>query len=206
MLLGMVSYFAGVVQAPITAFVIVIEMSDNHAMVVPLMAAALIAYATSRLVCPEGIYHALAMWIRADAFRRCRRPLDAKGEMTRGKLHSLKRPTLSWNTAALLVYNCCLLHIRAAKLARFKSDFDCGLSLRGRCENCGDQHAFIRRMRADRALHRSGGLNIRSNRSYLTILRSDVGSLGLIDFAKCLSRRVRGHDGRAHANLRLLTC
>jgi len=60
MLLGMVSYFAGVVQAPITAFVIVTEMSDNHAMVVPLMAAALIAYAPSRLVCHEGIYHALA--------------------------------------------------------------------------------------------------------------------------------------------------
>jgi H+/Cl- antiporter ClcA len=60
MLLGMVSYFAGVVQAPITAFVIVIEMTDNHAMVVPLMAAALIAHATSRLVCEEGVYHALA--------------------------------------------------------------------------------------------------------------------------------------------------
>ena len=60
MLLGMVSYFAGVVQAPITAFVIVTEMTDNHAMVVPLMAAALIAHATSGLICPEGIYHALA--------------------------------------------------------------------------------------------------------------------------------------------------
>ncbi len=59
-LLGMVSYFAGVVQAPITAFVIVTEMTDNHAMVVPLMAASLIAYATSRLICPEGIYHVLA--------------------------------------------------------------------------------------------------------------------------------------------------
>ena len=60
MLLGMVSYFAGVVQAPITAFVIVTEMTDNHAMVVPLMAAALIAHTTSRLVCEEGVYHALA--------------------------------------------------------------------------------------------------------------------------------------------------
>ena len=60
MLLGMVSYFAGVVQAPITAFVIVTEMTDNHAMVVPLMAAALIAYASSRLICKEGVYHALA--------------------------------------------------------------------------------------------------------------------------------------------------
>jgi H+/Cl- antiporter ClcA len=60
MLLGMVSYFAGVVQAPITAFVIVTEMTDNHGMVVPLMAAALIAHLVSRVVCEEGIYHALA--------------------------------------------------------------------------------------------------------------------------------------------------
>ncbi len=59
-LLGMVAYFAGVVQAPITAFVIVTEMTENHNMVLPLMVAALIASATSRLVCPEGIYHALA--------------------------------------------------------------------------------------------------------------------------------------------------
>jgi H+/Cl- antiporter ClcA len=60
MLLGMVSYFAGVVQAPITAFVIVTEMTDNHTMVVPLMAAAWIAHACSRLICREGVYHALA--------------------------------------------------------------------------------------------------------------------------------------------------
>jgi H+/Cl- antiporter ClcA len=60
MLIGMVAYLAGVVQAPITAFVIVMEMTDNHAMLIPLMAAALIAHATSRLVCHEGIYHALA--------------------------------------------------------------------------------------------------------------------------------------------------
>jgi H+/Cl- antiporter ClcA len=59
-ILGMVSYFAGVVQAPITAFVIVTEMTENHNMVLPVMVASLIAYATSRLVCPEGIYHALA--------------------------------------------------------------------------------------------------------------------------------------------------
>ena len=58
--LGMVAYFAGVVQAPITAFVIVAEMTGDHAMVVPLMLASLIGHATSRLVCPEGVYHALA--------------------------------------------------------------------------------------------------------------------------------------------------
>lgn len=59
-LLGMVSYFTGVVQAPITSFVIVSEMTDNHSMLVPLMAAALIANAASRLVCREGVYHALS--------------------------------------------------------------------------------------------------------------------------------------------------
>jgi len=63
-LLGMVSYFAGVVQAPITAFVIVTEMTDNHAMVIPLMCASLIGYAASKLVCPEGVYHALARGFR----------------------------------------------------------------------------------------------------------------------------------------------
>ena len=59
-ILGMVSYFAGVVQAPITAFVIVTEMTENHNMVLPVMVASLIGYASSRLVCREGIYHALA--------------------------------------------------------------------------------------------------------------------------------------------------
>lgn len=59
-LLGMVSYFAGVVQAPITAFVIVTEMTNDHSMVVPLMAAAFIGRAASRLICREGVYHALS--------------------------------------------------------------------------------------------------------------------------------------------------
>jgi len=60
LLLGMVSYFAGVVQAPITAFVIVTEMTQNHGMVVPLMAASLIAWAVSRTMNKDGIYHELS--------------------------------------------------------------------------------------------------------------------------------------------------
>ena len=78
MLLGMVAYFAGVVQAPITAFAIVTEMTANHAMVVPLMAAALIANATSQLVCPEGIYHALAKgFLRENENRSEAAPVDS---------------------------------------------------------------------------------------------------------------------------------
>ena len=59
-LLGMVAYLAGVVQTPITSFVIVSEMTQDHAMIIPLMAAALIANATSKLICPESIYRALS--------------------------------------------------------------------------------------------------------------------------------------------------
>ena len=58
--LGMVAYFAGVVQAPVTAFVIVMEMTDNHDMIVPLMAASLLAAGTSKIVCRKPLYRALA--------------------------------------------------------------------------------------------------------------------------------------------------
>jgi H+/Cl- antiporter ClcA len=59
-LLGTVAYFAGVVQTPITAFVIVMEMTHNNDLLIPLMATAFIAYGASRLVCPRPIYQALA--------------------------------------------------------------------------------------------------------------------------------------------------
>ena len=60
-LLGMAAYFSGVVRAPITSFVIVSEMTNNHSLLVPLMLATLIAQAASRLVCREGLYHALSL-------------------------------------------------------------------------------------------------------------------------------------------------
>ena len=59
-LLGMVAYFSGVVQAPITAAVIVMEMTDNQQMTVALMAASFLAYGVSRLLCPHPLYGALA--------------------------------------------------------------------------------------------------------------------------------------------------
>lgn len=59
-ILGMVAYFSGVVQTPITAFVIVMEMTDNHNMLLPLMAASFIAFGVSRIVCPVSLYQALA--------------------------------------------------------------------------------------------------------------------------------------------------
>jgi H+/Cl- antiporter ClcA len=59
-LLGMAAYFSGVVQAPITGTVIVMEMTDNQAMTIPLLAASLLALAASRLVCRRPLYGTLA--------------------------------------------------------------------------------------------------------------------------------------------------
>ena len=59
-LLGMVAYFSGVVQAPITAAVIVMEMTDNQGMTVALMATSFLAFGVSRLVCRRPLYAALA--------------------------------------------------------------------------------------------------------------------------------------------------
>ena len=58
--LGMAAYFAGVVQAPITAFVIVMEMTDNQDMLVPMMLVSLLATAVSRSVCRRPVYKAMA--------------------------------------------------------------------------------------------------------------------------------------------------
>jgi len=59
-LLGMTAYFAGVTQAPITAFIIVLEISGRQSLPVPLIAASVIAVAVSRIICPVSLYHALA--------------------------------------------------------------------------------------------------------------------------------------------------
>lgn len=59
-LLGMIGYFVGVVRAPLTAVIIISEMSDSRAMVLPLLAAAILADGVSALVCREKLYHALA--------------------------------------------------------------------------------------------------------------------------------------------------
>lgn len=58
--LTMAAYFAGVVQAPLTAFVIVGEMTNDRALTLPLMAAALLGRGASALVCRRGLYRALA--------------------------------------------------------------------------------------------------------------------------------------------------
>jgi H+/Cl- antiporter ClcA len=59
-ILAMVAYFAGVTQAPITAFVIVLEITGKATDPVPLIAAAVIATGVGHILCPVSLYHSLA--------------------------------------------------------------------------------------------------------------------------------------------------
>lgn len=65
LLLAMAAYFCGVVQSPMTAAIIVVEMTGAQALLLPLLTTTVIAYQTSRLICPTALYEALA-----DAFLR----------------------------------------------------------------------------------------------------------------------------------------
>jgi H+/Cl- antiporter ClcA len=57
--LGMVGFLAAVTQAPLTSFIIVMEMVDGHAMVLSLMACALVATVVARVISPP-LYPGLA--------------------------------------------------------------------------------------------------------------------------------------------------
>lgn len=59
-MVGMAGYFSGVVQSPLTATAIVIEMTSNPSMTVPVGIAAFLGTMASRLVCKEPVYHAMS--------------------------------------------------------------------------------------------------------------------------------------------------
>jgi H+/Cl- antiporter ClcA len=78
-ILGMAGYFSGVVQAPMTSFIIIIiiiiiiiEMTGNHRAVIPIMAAALLGFLTSRLLSRQPLYHGLSRVFIAAAIRNRR--------------------------------------------------------------------------------------------------------------------------------------
>ena len=59
-LMVMAAYLSGVTRAPVTSFIIMLEMTNSHQMLVPLMSASVIASAASKLVCRSPLYHSLA--------------------------------------------------------------------------------------------------------------------------------------------------
>lgn len=58
-LLTITAYFAGMLQSPLTSFVVVLEMTHSHDLSIQLMAAAFLASGTSKLINPEPLYRAL---------------------------------------------------------------------------------------------------------------------------------------------------
>lgn len=64
--MGMAAFLAAVTQAPLTSFIIVMEMVDGHAMVLSLMACALVATVIARVISPP-LYPGLAKRFSAGA-------------------------------------------------------------------------------------------------------------------------------------------
>ncbi len=60
MLLATAAYFSAVVQSPLTAFVIVTEMTVSNSLLVPLLATTFIAAGVSAALTREPLYHALS--------------------------------------------------------------------------------------------------------------------------------------------------
>jgi len=75
--LGMAGFLAAVTQAPLTAFIIVMEMVDGHALVLSLMACAMVASGVSRLI-SAPLYPSLAelQLLRTRSFAASRKESD----------------------------------------------------------------------------------------------------------------------------------
>lgn len=66
-LLCMIAFLTGVTHTPLTAFVLVLEMSDRHSAIFPMMVAALSAYAGALLVDRESFYEHVRQTFEKDA-------------------------------------------------------------------------------------------------------------------------------------------
>jgi H+/Cl- antiporter ClcA len=80
LVLAMGGFLAAMTQSPITSFVIVMEMTANHQMLLSLMATAVIAHGISRSVCRVPLYHALA----APALYRAERKWQSQESASEG--------------------------------------------------------------------------------------------------------------------------
>ncbi|MBX7185502.1 MAG: chloride channel protein [Vicinamibacteria bacterium] len=64
-ILGMVAFLTGVTRTPFTSFVLVLEMTDRHSAIFPMMVAAMSAYATAHVVDHEPFYERVRAMITA---------------------------------------------------------------------------------------------------------------------------------------------
>jgi H+/Cl- antiporter ClcA len=81
-LLGMTAYLSGVVQRPITSFVIVIELTGNQSMLLPVMICAVVGSGLSKIISPKPVYHGLAEAIVLNYKEKQEEKIDSKMEET----------------------------------------------------------------------------------------------------------------------------
>lgn len=79
-ILCMVGFFSAVVQTPLTAIIIVMEMTDNQTLLLPIMLTAFIAYGISRIINPDAIYRALAIPFIDEARKKSPAPKPSETE------------------------------------------------------------------------------------------------------------------------------
>jgi H+/Cl- antiporter ClcA len=79
-LLGMSAYLAGVTGSPLTSAVIAMELTDNQDMVIPIMAACLLARAAASLFCPTPVYRDFAERMVRDLEQQAARADQASAE------------------------------------------------------------------------------------------------------------------------------
>lgn len=58
-LLGMIGFLTGVTRTPFTSFILVLEMTDRHSAIFPMMVSALIANGAAHLIKTEGFYEVM---------------------------------------------------------------------------------------------------------------------------------------------------
>ncbi len=105
-LVGMGAVFAGVVRAPITSVLIIIEMTNGYALILPLMIANMSAYGLARSLRPVPIYEAL---LAQDGIHLSTHPaghlagtspeLDAVDALALGELDVLDRDFVAFRPA-----------------------------------------------------------------------------------------------------------
>lgn len=82
-LAGMTAALSALTLSPLTAFVLILEMTDRHSAIFPLMISALIGQGVARFVSQESFYEYAASWI----LRGMSQPSRESGEYSGGEDH-----------------------------------------------------------------------------------------------------------------------
>lgn len=71
---GMVAFLTGITRTPVTSFVLILEMTDRHSAIFPMMLTALIAHVFARIVDQKSFYENMATQIVANESHQSRSP------------------------------------------------------------------------------------------------------------------------------------